>query len=94
VTGAGAEVAQWQAAPADDDELAHVRGEIQTALRLLDDEEAAGRISAEDRAWLAQQARAARADLGQGREARAWALVTDWRYWTLLHDRMLQDYRR
>jgi len=91
VTGEDAQVAQWQAAPADEQELAHVRTQIQTALRLLDDEEAAGRISAEDRAWLAQQARAAQEDLDQGREARAWALVTNWRYWSLVHDDLLQE---
>ena len=94
VTGADAQVADWQASAADDDELAHVRTQIDTALRLLENEEAAERISAEDRVWLAQQARAAQDDLDQGREARAWATVTDWRYWGLLHDDLLQDHRR
>ena len=94
VSGAGVQIVGWEAAPADRDDLAHVRGEIETALQLLGDEDAGGRISAKDSSWLAQAARQAAADLDEGREARAWSVVTDWRYWTLLHDELLQDYKR
>ena len=69
----------------------HVRNQIEAARQLLGDADAAGRISEDDRAWLGETARQAATDLEQGREARAWAAVTNWRYWMLLHGEMDQS---
>ena len=91
MTGEEPRVTGWSASPANRADLAHVRSQVTTAQRLLTEPAASERLTADDRDWLETAATRAAADLDEEREARAWYTVTGSRFWSLLHDTLLQE---
>ncbi len=86
VTGADAQIAQWQASPADEEELAYLQGLSSRVTRLMAMEEVRTTLPAQDRAYMDRMLEEIRTALADGQHARAWYAIHTPRFWTLWHD--------
>lgn len=89
VDNANAKLASWKIHPVADADLAHIRGLIAEADTLLADRSRAAKLLPEEREFLAKQAAEAKAALAKQEVAKAWSLVTDWRFYTDIRTRVV-----
>jgi len=73
----------WKHLPVDETELAHTRAVIADAEKLLADKAYKARLPDADREFLTAQIAAANAALTSQQIAKAWSIVSDWRFWSL-----------
>ena len=84
-----AKVESWSNEPLPASELAHMRGIMAEAERLLGTP-AKLAITLEDVKFMRQTIAKARADLESGKYASAWSALTNWRFWELLRQNLPQ----
>ena len=82
------------AGAAVEDELSHMRNIIQQAELLLEEPKVLQSLSEDDIAFMRQAIEQAKSDLKEGRYARAWHTITNWRFWVLLHEKMMQSVQK
>jgi len=87
-SGLRVRVESWRTKPVSDADLAHVRGIIDRADRLMAIPEIARNIALDERKLVTQTIDVARADIGEGRVAKAWHAVTNWKFWVLVHENL------
>ena len=88
VEGTGARVVSWQTEPLGAKDLAHVRGIVQKAEGLSGQRKALMSLLPEELTFMQQAVAQAKADLASGKYAEPWSIVTNWRFWILLHEQM------
>ena len=88
--GAQAKVESWTTEPVAKRYLAHIRTLVDRAANSMERPEVRKILSEEDLVFARKTASRAAADLDTGQAARAWSAVTNWRFWSLLHDSMLK----
>jgi len=89
VDHASAELAGWKNVPVADADLAHLRGLIAEAEAITTTPARAAKLLPEERDFITRQAAEAKAALAAQQIAKAWALVTDWRFFTNLRTRVV-----
>jgi hypothetical protein len=77
-----AKLTGWKTHPVAETDLAHLKGVLADAEAILADQTRARRLLVEDQEFMAQQIAHIRIALAKQEVARAWSLVTDWRFWT------------
>ena len=90
VDGAKAKVESWTTEPVTDQFLVHIRSQITQATNFATRPEVKKIMSKEDLAFVQQTTEQVTADLAENKVARAWSAVTNWKFWSLLHDTMLK----
>ena len=88
VDGGGAKVVSWKTEPLGAEELAHIRGIVARTENLLGERKALVALLPEEITFMKQAVAKAKADLAGGEYAQAWSVVTNWRFWILLHEQM------
>jgi len=89
VDHASAKLADWKNVPVADADLAHLRGLIAEAEAITTTPARAAKLLPEERDFITRQAAEAKAALAAQQIAKAWALVTDWRFFTNLRTRVV-----
>ena len=85
--GRDAKLTAWRNEPIPAAELAHALGIADLAKTLLDGD-ARIVLTDEQAAYMERQTAAARECLGRGLAAKAWRILTHWRYWWILRQRL------
>jgi hypothetical protein len=82
VDTATAKLAGWKNQPIAEPDLTHLRSVLADAEQLLTDKSRAAKLSAEEREFLTKQTAEIKTALDSQQIAKAWSLITDWRFWT------------
>ena len=88
VEGGQAKVVSWKTEPVEEKHLAHLQAMVQKAEAMLNNSKALAALLPEEASFMRKAVAQAKADLAGGRYARAWATVTNWRFWILLYEQM------
>lgn len=88
VDNANAKLAGWNTQPVAEADLAHIRGIITEAESILADRSRAAKLLPGERDFMQKQIAAAKAALAKQEIAKAWSLVTDWRFYTDMRTRI------
>ena len=88
VDGGRAKVVSWKTEPVGEKDLAHMQALLKRAETLLKDPKSVVALLSEEKAFLKKSVAQAEADLTAGEYAKAWAIVTNWRFWILLHEQL------
>lgn len=84
-----AQVVSWRTEPVPEKELAHLRGLITKGETVLQDPAIRTLTSKEDLLFIQRVVDKANSALEYDKYARAWSDVTNWKYWGLLHESIL-----
>ena len=76
----------YSTSPISAAELSHMEGIMGRVSELLADEAASAKLSEDDRAFLTDTLGKAKQALQEQKVARAWSLLTHWRFWSLWKD--------
>ena len=76
-------VAAYTTSPISAEELAHMENVMRRVSELLANAAASAKVTAGDREFLADTLARAKQALKDGHVARAWSLLTHWRFWAL-----------
>lgn len=82
VDDGNAKLTGWKNQPIAEADLGHLRGVLAAAEAILADRSRAARVLGDEHEFLTKQIAEAKAALASQRVAKAWSLVTDWRFWT------------
>lgn len=79
-------IASYSTSPVSAEELSHMESIMQRVSELLSDAASSAKLAAADKEFMGDTLTKARQALRDGNVARAWSLLTHWRFWALWKD--------